>query len=158
VLGILHRWGIESLSRSSRRSERSPPGSVRSGFSFGNGRRKNTRLLKLVPSGNRSRKRSKVENRNETSEPLLFHATPLSPAISVRLARSIVASELQFEIIFSDKSGYSHPIQNPEPTNIVEILFRMLTRTWEFYSKSPIRGRAEGARRPSRPSNGIPSL
>jgi protein ImuB len=50
-----------------------------------------------------------------------------------------VASELQLEITFSDKSNYSHRFKIPEPTNNVDTLFRMLhTHLENFTSKSPI--------------------
>jgi protein ImuB len=58
----------------------------------------------------------------------------------VRLgALHLVASELQLEITFSDKSSYSRRFKIPEPTNSVEILFRMLhTHLENFTSESPI--------------------
>jgi protein ImuB len=50
-----------------------------------------------------------------------------------------VASELQLQITFSDKSSYRHEFKIPEPTNNVEVLFRMLhTHLENFTSVSPI--------------------
>src|SRR5204862_3525408 len=59
---------------------------------------------------------------------------------SVRLgALHLVANELQLKITFSDKSDYRHGFKIPEPTNNVEILFRMLdTHLENFTSTSPI--------------------
>jgi protein ImuB len=59
---------------------------------------------------------------------------------SVRLgALHLVASELQLQITFSDKSSYRHQFKIPEPTNNVEVLFRMLhTHLENFTSASPI--------------------
>ena len=80
------------------------------------------------------------ENEIETSEPLLFILRRFLQQFSVRLAALyLVASELQLEITFSDKSNYSRRFKIPEPTTDVEILFRMLhTHLENFTSESPI--------------------
>jgi protein ImuB len=60
--------------------------------------------------------------------------------LSLRLgAVYLVASELQLQIIFSDKSAYQHQFKIPEPSNNVEALFRMLhTHLEDFKSDWPI--------------------
>jgi protein ImuB len=97
-------------------------------------------LLRLVPVRESFEEAFEFENEIETSEPLLFMLRRFLQQFSVRLgALHLVASELQLEIIFSDKNNYSHRFKIPEPTNDVEILFRMLhTHLENFTSKSPI--------------------
>src|SRR3981081_1117361 len=101
---------------------------------------KTTRLLKLVPVRESFEEAFEFENEIETSEPLLFMLRRFLQQFSVRLgALHLVASELELEITFSDKRSYSHRFKIPEPTNNVEILFRMLHPHLEnFTSKSPI--------------------
>jgi protein ImuB len=142
VLDILHRWGIESLGQFAALEKEAvaarlgPIGIQLWERATG----KTTRLLKLVPVRESFEEAFEFENEIETSEPLLFMLRRFLQQFSVRLgALHLVASELQLEITFSDKSSYSHRFKIPEPTNIVEILFRMLhTHLENFTSKSPI--------------------
>jgi protein ImuB len=142
VLDILHRWGIESLGQFAALGKEAvaarlgPIGVQLWERATG----KTTRLLKLVPIRESFEEAFEFENEIETSEPLLFMLRRFLQQFSVRLgALHLVASELQLEITFSDKSGYSHRFKIPEPTNSVEILFRMLhTHLENFTSKSPI--------------------
>jgi protein ImuB len=142
VLDILHRWGIESLGQFAALEKEAvaarlgPIGIQLWERATG----KTTRLLKLVPVRESFEEAFEFENEIETSEPLLFMLRRFLQQFSVRLgALHLVASELQLEIAFSDKSSYSHRFKIPEPTNIVEILFRMLhTHLENFTSKSPI--------------------
>jgi protein ImuB len=142
VLDILHRWGIESLGqfavleKESVAARLGPIGLQLWERATG----KTTRLLKLVPVRESFEETFEFENEIETSEPLLFMLRRFLQQFSVRLgALHFVASELQLEIIFSDKSCYSHRFKIPEPTNNVEILFRMLhTHLENFTSTSPI--------------------
>jgi protein ImuB len=142
VLDILHRWGIESLGQFAALEKeavaaRLGPIGVQL---WERARGKTKRLLKLVPIRESFEESFEFENEIETSEPLLFMLRRFLQQFSVRLgALHLVASELQLEIIFSDKSSYSHRFKIPEPTNNVEILFRMLhTHLENFTSKSPI--------------------
>ena len=142
VLDILHRWGIESLGQFAALEKEAvaarlgPIGVQLWERATG----KTTRLLKLVPVRESFEEAFEFENEIETSEPLLFMLRRFLQQFSVRLgALHLVASELQLEITFSDKSSYSHRFKIPEPTNTVEILFRMLhTHLENFTSKSPI--------------------
>jgi protein ImuB len=142
VLDILHRWGIESLGQFAALEKESvaarlgPIGVQLWERATG----KTTRLLQLVPVRESFEEAFEFENEIETSEPLLFMLRRFLQQFSVRLgALHLVASELQLEITFSDKSNYSHRFKIPEPTNSVEILFRMLhTHLENFTSKSPI--------------------
>jgi protein ImuB len=142
VLGILRRWGIESLGQFAALEKeavaaRLGPIGVQL-WERASG--KATRLLKLVPVRESFEELFEFENEIETSEPLLFMLRRFLQQFSVRLgALHLVASELQLEITFSDKSNYAHRFKIPEPTNNVETLFRMLhTHLENFTSKSPI--------------------
>lgn len=142
VLDILHRWGIESLGQFTALEKEAV--AVRLGpiglqlWERASG--KTTRLLQLVPVRESFEEAFEFENEIETSEPLLFMLRRFLQQFSARLgALHLVVSELQLEITFSDKNSYSHRFKIPEPTNSVEILFRMLhTHLENFTSPSPI--------------------
>src|SRR3954464_1300478 len=142
VLGILRRWGIESLGqfavleKEAVATRLGPIGLELWERATGN----STRLLKLVPMRESFEEGFEFENEIETSEPLLFMLRRFLQQFSVRLgALHLVASELQLEILFSDKTSYVHRFKIPEPTNNVETLFRMLhTHLENFTSKSSI--------------------
>src|SRR5438045_8063859 len=143
VLGILRRRGIESLGQFAALEKEAvaarlgPIGVELWERATG----KTTRLLKLVPVREFFEEAFEFENEIETSEPLLFMLRRFLQQFSVRLgALHLVASELQLEIIFSDKSRYEHRFKIPEATNNVETLFRMLhTHLENFTSTSPNR-------------------
>src|SRR6476469_9913405 len=142
VLDILRRWGIESLGQFAALEKEAvaarlgPIGVELWERATG----KTTRLLKLVPIRESFEEAFEFENEIETSEPLLFMLRRFLQQFSLRLnAVHLVISELQLEIIFSDKNRYAHRFKIPEPTNNVETLFRMLhTHLENFTSKSPI--------------------
>src|SRR5438067_4016657 len=142
VLDILHRWGIESLGQFAALEKEAvaarlgPIGLQLWERATG----KTTRLLKLEPVRESFEEAFEFENEIETSEPLLFILRRFLQQFSVRLgALHLVANELQLKITFSDKSDYRHGFKIPEPTNNVEILFRMLhTHLENFTSTSPI--------------------
>jgi protein ImuB len=142
VLGILRRWGIESLGQFAALKKEAvaarlgPIGVELWERATG----KTSRLLQLVPLRESFEEAFEFENEIETSEPLLFMLRRFLQQFSVRLgALHLVASELQLEIGFSDKSQYAHRFKIPEPTNNVETLFRMLhTHLENFTSQSPI--------------------
>jgi len=142
VLSILRRWGIESLGqfavleKEAVAARLGPIGVELWERATG----KATRLLKPVPVRESFEEAFEFENEIETSDPLLFMLRRFLEQFAVRLdALHLVASELQLEITFSDKSNYSHRFKIPEPTNNVETLFRMLHIHLEnFTSKSPI--------------------
>ncbi len=142
VLDLLHRWGIETLGQFAALEKeavgaRLGPVGIQL---WERAQGKTTRLLKLVPIPETFQEAFEFENEIETSEPLLFMLRRFLQQFSVRLgALHLVASELQLQIIFSDKSSYRHQFKIPEPTNNVEVLFRMLhTHLENFTSASPI--------------------
>ena len=142
VLGLLRRWGIESLGQFAALEKEAVAARLGSiGIElWERATGKATRLLKLVPVAESFEEAFEFENEIETSEPLLFMLRRFLQQFSVRLgAIHLVISELHFEIIFRDKTSYAHRFKIPEPTNNVETLFRMLhTHLENFTSKSPI--------------------
>lgn len=142
VLGLLRRWGIETLGQFAA-LEKEAVG-ARLGVTglqlWERAQGKTTRLLKLVPIPENLEEAFEFDNEIETIEPLLFMLRRFLQQFSVRLgALHLVLNELQLEITFSDKSAYRHPFKIPEPTNNVEVLFRMLhTHLENFTSASPI--------------------
>ena len=142
VLDILDRWGIETLGQFAALEKEAvaarlgPVGIQLWERATG----KTTRLLKLVPVRESFEEAFEFENEIETSEPLLFMLRRFLQQFSVRLAAlHLVVSELELEITFSDKSSYTHRFKIPEPSNNVEILFRMLhTHLENFTSALPI--------------------
>ncbi|HEY2138842.1 MAG TPA: hypothetical protein VGH00_02090 [Chthoniobacterales bacterium] len=142
VLDILRRWGIESLGQFAALEKeavaaRLGPIGLQLWERAGG---KTTRLLRLVPIQESFEEAFEFENEIETSEPLLFMLRRFLQQFSVRLgALHLVASALELEITFSNKGSYSHRFKIPEPTNNVEVLFRMLhTHLETFTSESPI--------------------
>jgi protein ImuB len=142
LLGILHRWGIDTLGQFAA-LEKEAVGARLGPIGLELWERaqgKTTRLLKLVPIPETFEEAFEFENEIETSEPLLFMLRRFLQQFSLRLgALHLVASELQLQITFTDKSSYRHQFKIPEPTNNVEVLFRMLhTHLENFTSTSPI--------------------
>ena len=142
VLDLLHRWGIESLGQFAALEKeavanRLGPIGVEL-WERANG--KATRLLKFVPIVESFEEAFEFENEIETSEPLLFMLRRFLQQFSMRLdALHLVARELRLQITFSDKTSYEHRFKIPEPTNNVDVLFRMLqTHLDAFTSASPI--------------------
>ena len=142
LLAILHRWGIDTLGQFAALDKEAV------GARLGpiglqlweRAQGKTTRLLKLVSVPETFEEAFEFENEIETSEPLLFMLRRFLQQFSLRLgALHLVTSELQLQITFSDKSSYRHQFKIPEPTNNVEVLFRMLhTHLENFTSTSPI--------------------
>jgi protein ImuB len=142
VLAILRRWGIDTLGQFAA-LEKEAVGSRLGQVGlqlWERAKGKTTRLLKLVSLPETFEEAFEFENEIETSEPLLFMLRRFLQQFSVRLgALHLVVSELQLQITFSDKTAYRHQFKIPEPTNNVEVLFRMLhTHLENFTSASAI--------------------
>ena len=142
IIGILHKWGIHTLGQlaaleKEQLSLRLGPEAVRM-WERANG--KATRLLKLVQPPEIFAEAYEFENEIETSEPLLFMLRRFLQQLALRLgAHYLVAKELKLRVTFSDKNSYEHLFKIPEPSNNLEVLFRMLqTHLENFKSDSPI--------------------
>jgi protein ImuB len=142
ILAILRKWGIDTLRQLAAldRDElaaRLGPAAVRL-WERANG--KTTRLLKLIQPPESFNESFEFENEIETAEPLLFMLRRFLQQLDLRLsALYLVAKELRLRITFADKNFYEHRFKIPEPTNKIDILFRMLhTHLENFKSNSPI--------------------
>jgi protein ImuB len=146
VLAILRRWGIDTLGQFAALDKEAV------GARLGpiglqlweRAKGKRMRLLKLVSIPETFEEAFEFENEIETSEPLLFMLRRFLQQFSVRLgALHLVASELHLQITFSDRSAYRHQFKIPEPTNDVEVLFRMLHTHLENFTSAE--GRSDQA-------------
>ena len=142
IIAILHKWGIHTLGQFAALDKeqvglRLGPEAVRM-WERANGTA--TRLLKLVQPPESFVESFEFENEIETTEPLLFMLRRFLHQLALRLgALYFVAKELKLRITFSDKNSYEHLFKIPEPSNNVEVLFRMLhTHLENFTSQAPI--------------------
>jgi protein ImuB len=142
ILAILHKWGIHTLGQFAALDKeqvgaRLGPEAVRM-WERANGQ--SNRLLKLVRPPESFKESFEFENEIETAEPLLFMLRRFLEQLSLRLsAIYLVAKELTLRITFANKQCYERVFKIPQPTNDVELLFRMLhTHLENFKSKHPI--------------------
>src|SRR5437667_1212489 len=142
ILGILHKWGIHTLGQLAALDKeqlgiRLGPEAVRM-WERASG--KSERLLKLVRPPESFDESFEFENEIETAEPLLFMLRRFLEQLSLRLsAIYLVAKELTLRITFSNKQNYERVFKIPQPTNDVDLLFRMLhTHLENFKSEHPI--------------------
>jgi impB/mucB/samB family protein len=142
ILAILHKWGIYTLGQlaaldKEQLGARLGPEAVRM-WERANGQ--SYRLLKLVRLPQSFEERFEFENEIETADPLLFMLRRFLEQLAVRLrAIYLVAKELTLQITFANKQVYERVFKIPEPTNDVDLLFRMLqTHLENFRSEHPI--------------------
>jgi protein ImuB len=142
ILAILHKWGIHTLGQLAALDKeelriRLGAHAVRL-WERANGTA--TRLLKFVQPPETFAESFEFDHEIETAEPLLFILRRFLEQLSLRL-RSIylVARELTLTISFSSKQTYERVFKIPQPTNDVDLLFRMLqTHLENFKSDHPI--------------------
>src|SRR3989449_1278967 len=152
IFAILHKWGIHTLGQfaaldKEQLGARLGPEAVRM---WERANAKTTRLLKLVQPPESFAESFEFENEIETAEPLLFMLRRFLEQLAVRLgAIYLVAKELTLQITFAnppwdgsaaaDKQIYERVFKIPQPTNDVDLLFRMLqTHLENFKSEHPI--------------------
>jgi protein ImuB len=152
ILEILHKWGIYTLGQfaalgKEQIAARLGPEAVRL-WERANG--VSNRLLKLVQPPESFDESFEFENEIETAQPLLFLLRRFLEQLSLRLnAIYLVAKELRLRITFAnppqdgsaaaDKRNYERIFKIPQPTNDVDLLFRMLqTHLENFKSEQPI--------------------
>src|SRR6266436_5851473 len=142
ILAILHKWGIHTLGQIAALDKeelraRLGPEAVRL-WKRANGT--STRLLKFVRPPESFEESFEFEHEIETAEPLLFMLRRFLEQLAIRLsAIYLVAKELTLRITFSnpvaaatrirpaaDKQIYERVFKIPQPTNDVDLLFRML--------------------------------
>jgi protein ImuB len=163
IIAILHKWGVHTLGDLAalppdQLGARLGPAAVRL-WEQATGRA--TRLLQLVRPREVFVEEIEFDYEIETAEPLLFILRRFLQQLTLRLgALYLVAQEMTLRLTFADppkvrhrtdssdwrnelaeanKSQYEHRFHIPDPTNSVEILFRLLqTHLETFRAKHPI--------------------
>ena len=158
ILAILHKWGIHTLGQLAALDKeelraRLGAEAVRL-WERANGTA--TRLLKFVQPPEAFEESFEFDHEIETAEPLLFMLRRFLEQLALRLsAIYLVAKELTLVISFSNprqdepavvatatrtgKETYKRVFKIPQPTNDVDLLFRMLqTHLENFKSEHPI--------------------
>jgi len=152
IFAILHKWGIHTLGQlaaldKEQLGARLGPEAIRM-WERANGR--SNRLLKLIRAPESFQESFEFEREIETAEPLLFMLHRFLEQLAVRLgAIYLVAKELTLRITFANsrqdepavagKQSYERVFKIPQPTNDVDLLFRMLqTHLENFRSEHPI--------------------
>ena len=152
IFAILHKWGIHTLGQlaaldKEQLGARLGPEAIRM-WERANGR--SNRLLKLIRPPESFHESFEFEREIETAEPLLFMLRRFLEQLAVRLVGIyLVAKELTLRITFANsrqdepavagKQSYERVFKIPQPTNDVDLLFRMLqTHLENFRSEHPI--------------------
>jgi len=152
IFAILHKWGIHTLGQlaaldTEQLGARLGPEAIRM-WERANGRC--NRLLKLIRPPESFEESFEFEREIETAEPLLFMLRRFLEQLAVRLAAIyLVAKELTLRLTFANsrqdepavagKQIYERVFKIPQPTNDVDLLFRMLqTHLENFRSEHPI--------------------
>src|SRR5881396_2678759 len=142
IITILHKWGIHTLGQLAALDKeplgtRLGPEAIRM-WERANGQF--NRVLKLVRPPESFEESFEFEHEIETAEPLLFMLRRFLEQLAVRLGGIyLVAKELTLLIIFGKKQLYERVFNIPQPTNDVDLLFRMLqTHLENFRSEHPI--------------------
>src|SRR4026207_2100108 len=142
ILTILHKWGIHTLGQFAaldrqQLAARLGPEAVRM-WERANGQ--SNRVLKLIRPPELFEESFEFENEIETAEPLLFMLRRFLEQFAIQLSGIyLVTKELTLRITFTNKQIYERIFKIPQPTNNVDLLFRMLhTHLENFKSKYPI--------------------
>src|SRR5580704_3289905 len=142
ILAILHKWGIHTLGQLAALNKeelriRLGADAVRL-WERANGTA--TRPLKFVQPPETFAESFEFEHEIETAEPLVFILRRFLEQLALRLSSIyLVARELTLTISFSSKQTYERVFKIPQPTNDVDLLFRMLqTHLENFKSNHPI--------------------
>jgi protein ImuB len=163
IIRILHKWGIHTLGQlaaldKEQLGARLGPQAIRM-WERANGQA--DRVLKLIRPPESFEENFEFENEIETAEPLLFILRRFLEQLAVRLAAIyLIAKELTLRITFANsrqvryetdsfdwrnepavagKQSYERVFKIPQPTNDVDLLFRMLqTHLENFRSEHPI--------------------
>ena len=163
IFAILHKWGIHTVGQlaaldKEQLAARLGPEAIRM-WERANGR--SSRLLKLIRPPESFEESFEFEREIETAEPLLFMLRRFLEQLVVRLAAIyLVTKQLTLRITFANsrqvrhgtdssdwrneaavasKQIYERVFKIPQPTNDVDLLFRMLqTHLENFRSKDPI--------------------
>src|SRR5947207_1509747 len=142
ILAILHKWGIHTIGQlaaldKQQLGARLGPEAIRM-WERANGQ--SSRVIKLIRPPESFEESFEFENEIETAEPLLFMLRRFLEQLALSLAAIyLVAKELTLRITFANKQSYERVFKIPQPTNDVDLLFRMLqTHLENFRSEHPI--------------------
>jgi protein ImuB len=142
ILSILHKWGVHTLGQLAvldreQLGARFGPEVIQM-WERANGQ--SNRVLKLIRPPESFEESFEFENEIETAEPILFMLRRFLEQLAIRLSGIyLVAKELTLHITFTDKQIYERIFKIPQPTNNVDLLFRMLhTHLENFKSEYPI--------------------
>src|SRR5262249_39870897 len=129
IITILHKWGIHTLGdlaalQPDQLAARLGPVALRL-WNQATGRA--TRLLRLVRPAEVFREEIEFDYEVETVQPVLFVLQRFLEQLTRRLgALYLLTRELTLGLTFTDKTSYQHRFQIPDPTNSIELLFRLL--------------------------------
>src|SRR6185436_6048006 len=142
ILAILHKWGIHTIGQlaaldKQQLGARLGPEAIRM-WERANGQ--SSRVIKLIRPPESFEESFEFENEIETAEPLLFMLRRFLEQLSLRLSSLyLVAKELTLRITFANpptvqedgfvgvnKQIYERAFKIPQPTNDIDLLFRML--------------------------------
>lgn len=142
IFGILHKWGVHTLGQLAA-LDKEQLGARLGPEAIGMWERANgqsNRVLKLIRPPESFEENFEFENEIESAEPLLFMLRRFLEQLAVRLAAIyLVAKEVTLRITFVNKQSYQRVFKIPQPTNDVDLLFRMLqTHLENFRSEHPI--------------------
>src|SRR5213076_1755758 len=152
ILAILHKWGIHTIGQlaaldKQQLGARLGPEAIRM-WERANGQ--SSRVIKLIRPPESFEESFEFENEIEAAEPLLFMLRRFLEQLAVRLAGIyLVAKELTLRITLANsrqdepavagKQSYERVFKIPQPTNDVDLLFRMLqTHLENFKSEHSI--------------------
>ncbi len=161
ILAILHKWGIHTIGQlaaldKQQLGARLGPEAIRM---WERAKGQSSRVIKLIRPPESFEESFEFENEIETAEPLLFMLRRFLEQLAIRLSGIyLVAKELTLRITFTDKQIYERIFKIPQPTNKVDLLFRMLhTHLENFKSKHAIVAIALSAQpiRPAREQFGL---
>src|SRR5437773_811439 len=142
ILAILHKWGIHTIGQlaaldKQQLGARLGPEAIRM-WKRANGQ--SSRVIKLIRPPESFEESFEFKNEIGTAEPLVFMLRRFLEQLAIRLSGIyLVAKELTLRITFTDKQIYERIFKIPQPTNNVDLLFRMLhTHLENFKSEYPI--------------------
>src|ERR1051325_240227 len=142
IFAILHKWGIHTLGQLAALDKEQLGARLgREAIQmWERANARSSRVLQLVRPPEAFQESFEFEHEIETAEPLFFMLRRFLEQIALRLAAIfLVAKELTLQITFSNKQSYQRVFKIPQPTNDVDLLFRMLqTHLENFRSEHPI--------------------
>jgi protein ImuB len=142
IFEILRKWGIHTLGQLAALDKQDLGARLGSEAiqMWERANAQSNRLLKLVRPPESFEESFEFEHEIETAEPLLFMLRRFLEQLAVRLDTIyLVAKELTLRITFGNKQTYERLFKISQPTNDVDLLFRMLqTHLENFRSEHPI--------------------